>query len=68
MDTAARISSVSYIGIVWGVVMGKFIFEDSYPPTVLLGMAIVLAGVMLNLNALKVRKLADKIRTLFVHE
>jgi drug/metabolite transporter (DMT)-like permease len=68
MDTAARISSVSYIGIFWGVLMGKFIFNDSYPPTVLLGMAIVLSGVMLNLNALKVRKLADKIRTLFVHD
>jgi drug/metabolite transporter (DMT)-like permease len=68
MDTAARISSVSYIGIVWGVVMGKFIFNDTYPPTVLLGMAVVLSGVMLNLNALKVRKLADKVRTLFVHD
>jgi drug/metabolite transporter (DMT)-like permease len=68
MDTAARISSVSYIGIFWGVIMGKFIFNDSYPPTVLLGMAVVLSGVMLNLNALKVRKLADKVRTLFIHE
>jgi drug/metabolite transporter (DMT)-like permease len=68
MDTAARISSVSYIGIFWGVIMGKFIFNDTYPASVLLGMSVVLSGVMLNLNALKVRKLADKVRTLFIHE
>ena len=68
MDTAARISSVSYIGIFWGVIMGKFLFNDTYPASVLLGMAVVLSGVMLNLNALKVRKLADKVRTLFIHE
>ncbi len=66
MDTAARISSVSYIGIIWGVLLGKLIFEDSYPLSVLSGMLIVLSGVMLNLNALKVRQLADKIRNLFL--
>lgn len=66
MDTAARISSVSYIGIFWGVLLGKFIFGDSYPADVLSGMAVVLMGVMLNLNALKVRKLADRIRDLFL--
>jgi len=65
MDTAARISSVSYIGIFWGVLLGKFIFGDSYPADVLFGMTVVLGGVMLNLNALKVRKLADRIRVYF---
>jgi drug/metabolite transporter (DMT)-like permease len=65
-DTAARISSVSYIGIIWGVLMGKFLFDDTYPPTVLLGMTVVLSGVLLNLNALHVRKMADKIKALFV--
>jgi drug/metabolite transporter (DMT)-like permease len=65
-DTAARISSVSYIGIIWGVLMGKFLFEDTYPPSVLLGMSVVLGGVLLNLNALHVRKMADKIKALFV--
>ena len=65
-DTAARISSVSYIGIIWGVLMGKFLFDDTYPPTVLLGMSVVLGGVLLNLNALHVRKMADKIKALFV--
>ena len=65
-DTAARISSVSYIGIIWGVLMGKFLFDDTYPTTVLLGMTVVLSGVLLNLNALHVRKMADKIKALFV--
>lgn len=62
-DTAARISSVSYIGIIWGVLFGKYLFGDQYPLTVLGGMLIVLAGVMINLNALKVRNLAGKIRS-----
>ena len=65
-DTAARISSVSYIGIIWGVLMGKFLFDDSYPPSVLLGMTVVLGGVLINLNALRVRKIADKIKNRFV--
>jgi drug/metabolite transporter (DMT)-like permease len=68
MDTAARISSVSYVGIIWGVLFGKFLFDDQYEIGVISGMAIVIAGVMLNLNALKVRKLADKVKALFVHD
>lgn len=65
-DSAARISSVSYIGIIWAVLIGKFLFDDSYPISVLTGMTIVLAGVFINLNALVVRQLADKIRAFFV--
>jgi drug/metabolite transporter (DMT)-like permease len=65
-DSAARISSVSYIGIIWAVFIGKFLFNDSYPISVLTGMLIVLIGVFINLNALKVRQLADKIRAYFV--
>jgi drug/metabolite transporter (DMT)-like permease len=65
-DSAARISSVSYIGIIWAVLIGKFLFDDSYPISVLTGMTIVLAGVFINLNALVVRQLADKIRSFFV--
>jgi drug/metabolite transporter (DMT)-like permease len=65
-DSAARISSVSYIGIIWAVLIGKFLFDDSYPISVLSGMLIVLIGVFINLNALKVRQLADKIRAFFV--
>lgn len=65
-DSAARISSVSYIGIIWAVLIGKFLFDDSYPISVLIGMSVVLIGVFINLNALKVRQLADKIRSFFV--
>jgi drug/metabolite transporter (DMT)-like permease len=65
-DSAARISSVSYIGIIWAVLLGKFLFDDSYPISVLTGMTIVLVGVFTNLNALIVRQLADKIRSFFV--
>ena len=65
-DSAARISSVSYIGIIWAVLIGKFLFDDSYPISVLTGMTIVLVGVFTNLNALIVRQLADKIRSFFV--
>ena len=49
-DTAARISGVSYIGIIWGVLMGKFLFGEAYHLNVLLGMAVVLGGVFLNLK------------------
>jgi len=68
MDTAARISSVSYIGIIWAVLFGKFMFEDTYPLSVLSGMTVVLAGVFLNLNALKFYRLAGKIKAMFVQD
>lgn len=50
-DTAARVSAVSYIGIIWGVLFGKFLFGDSYKASVLSGMCVVLAGVLLNINS-----------------
>ncbi len=52
-DTAARVSSVSYVGILWAVLMGKLLFHDSYPADVLLGILVVLSGILLNLNALR---------------
>ena len=52
-DTAARISSISYMGILWAVLMGKFLFNDKYPVDVLIGILVVLSGIILNLNALK---------------
>lgn len=64
-DTAARVSSVSYIGIVWGVLIGALVFKDHYPISVLSGMLVVIAGVMLNLNALRIRKLTEKILSYF---
>jgi len=52
-DTAARVSSVSYIGLIWGVLFGKFIFKDSYTLDILFGMSIVVMGIIFNLNALR---------------
>ncbi len=61
-DTAARISSISYVGILWAVLMGKYIFNDSYSVAVLFGMLVVLAGIILNLNALKFTKKLQNLR------
>jgi drug/metabolite transporter (DMT)-like permease len=55
-DTAARISSISYVGIIWAVLMGKFLFHDKYPVDVLVGMLVVLSGIIMNINALKFTK------------
>lgn len=67
-DTAARVSSVSYVGIIWGVLMGKFIFHDKYPADVLTGMAVVLAGIILNLNALRFTKALKSFRQLLADD
>ncbi|HEY1046772.1 MAG TPA: DMT family transporter [Bacteroidia bacterium] len=61
-DTAARISGVSYIGIIWGVLFGKFLFDDTYPASVLIGMSVVILGVLINLNADFLRKSARRIK------
>lgn len=60
-DTAARISSVTYVGIIWGVLLGKFLFNDQYNILVLFGMITVLSGVVLNLNASKISHSLEKI-------
>lgn len=67
-DTAARISSVSYVGILWAVLMGKFLFGDKYPADVLFGMLVVLSGIILNLNALKFSKRLASIKQYLMGE
>jgi len=54
IEDAAKISSVTYVGIIWGVLIGKFMFNDHYSASVLLGMFLVIGGVLLNLNYQKV--------------
>lgn len=61
-DTAARISSVSYVGIIWAVIFGKFLFHDSYTIDILLGMAVVIIGVIINLNTNKLMYSGKKIK------
>ena len=57
-DTAARVSSVSYIGIIWGVLLGITCFNDHYPIAVMLGICLVLLGVLVNLNADRLKTFA----------
>jgi drug/metabolite transporter (DMT)-like permease len=57
-DTAARVSSVSYIGIIWGVLLGITCFNDHYPIAVMLGICLVLLGVLVNLNAERLKTFA----------
>ncbi len=61
-DTAARISSVSYVGIIWAVLFGKFLFCETYTIDILLGMAIVILGVVINLNTNKLIYSSKKIK------
>jgi drug/metabolite transporter (DMT)-like permease len=59
-DTAARVSSVSYIGIIWGVLLGITCFNDHYPIAVMLGICLVLLGVLVNLNADRLKTFATE--------
>ena len=64
-DTAARISSVSYVGVIWAVIFGKFLFHDTYTINILLGMAVVIIGVIINLNTNKLMYSGKKIKNRF---
>ncbi len=50
LDNAARISSVTYIGLIWGVLFGVILFGESYSILSFMGMILVLLGVIMNLN------------------
>ncbi len=67
-DTAARISSISYVGILWAVSMGYFLFDDTYSLAVLFGMAVVLIGIIMNLNALKFTRHLQNLKLYLVGE
>lgn len=54
-DTASRVSAVSYAGILWGAGAGLLIFGEVYNWLQYLGMAMVVLGVILNINAQKVK-------------
>lgn len=54
-DTASKISAVSYVGILWGAGAGLLIFDEQYQLLQYIGMAMVIAGVILNINAQKVK-------------
>lgn len=48
LEKANIVSSMTYIGIVFGVCYGFFIFDETYEWNALLGIGMVLAGVLLN--------------------
>lgn len=48
------VSSVSYLGIVYGIVFGYFLFDETYAWQAALGIALVLAGVVANVLVKKV--------------
>jgi drug/metabolite transporter (DMT)-like permease len=43
------VASLSYIGIIYALVFGFFVFGETYSLVVFLGMALVLIGVILNI-------------------
>lgn len=54
-DTASRVSATSYVGVLWGAGAGLLIFDEKYSGLQFLGMAMVIAGVILNINVRKVK-------------
>lgn len=46
----AKISSLSYVGIIYALGFGFFIFGETYDPVVYIGMALVLIGVVFNIK------------------
>ena len=59
-DTAASVSSVSYIGIIWAVLLGITCFNDHYSLSVMMGIGLVLLGVLVNLNANRPKDIIQK--------
>lgn len=49
-ETAAKVSAVSYIGILYALFFGFFLFDETFNIQVILGIALVLSGVLLNIG------------------
>ncbi len=54
-DRVVKVSSVNYIGLVFALFYGIFLFDESYNLKVLLGMVVLLIGMFLNLYFKKYR-------------
>jgi drug/metabolite transporter (DMT)-like permease len=54
-DLASKVSAVSYAGIIWGASAGLLVFGEHYTFLQYIGMAMVIVGVVLNINAQKVK-------------
>jgi drug/metabolite transporter (DMT)-like permease len=54
-DLASRVSAVSYVGILWGAGAGLLLFDEHYALLQYVGMAMVIGGVILNINARRLK-------------
>ncbi|WP_017730841.1 DMT family transporter [Nafulsella turpanensis] len=50
LEELSKVASLNYIGILYAIGFGYFVFEESFHPFSYLGMLLVLAGVILNIQ------------------
>ncbi|TNE73932.1 DMT family transporter [bacterium] len=55
VEAAANVASANYIGIFYALGFGYFIFGETYQTNVILGMALVLVGVILNITFKRIK-------------
>ena len=48
IETAAKVSAMKYIGVIYALLYSYFIFDEKYYPLTLLGISFVILGVFLN--------------------
>jgi len=54
-EAAASVASINYIGIIYALLFGFFIFEELYPFQTFFGMLLVVIGVVLNVTFKKIK-------------
>ncbi len=50
LEELSKVASLNYIGIIYALGFGYFIFEETFHPMTYIGMMLVLAGVILNIQ------------------
>lgn len=56
MEEASRASSVTYSGVIYGLILGFFLFDETFNWLVIVGMLLVIIGILLNINVKKILK------------
>lgn len=54
MEEVARASSVTYSGVIYGLVFGFFLFDETFNWLVIGGMLLVIIGILLNVNVKRI--------------
>ncbi len=62
LEEAAKVSNINYLGVIFGVVIGVYLFDELYTIKTLFGISLVLAGVIMNLFA---KKINQKFKSVF---